>query len=56
MKRYRIEYRDDSDPGCPTFTTHVKAYDREHAIERFLSTPDGEGWEILKIEVAKPKA
>lgn len=52
MKRYRIEYRDDCDPGCPTFTTHVRAYDREHAIERFHDAPDGDGWEILKITEA----
>ena len=49
MKRYRIEYRDDCDPGCPIFKTTIKAYDREHAVERFLDAPDGEGWEIISI-------
>ncbi len=49
MKRYRIDYRDDSDPGCPIFTAYVRAYDRGHAIDRFLDAPDGEGWEILEV-------
>lgn len=49
MKRYRIEYRDDCDRGCPVFVTTVRGYDQDHAIERFRDAADGEGWEILKI-------
>lgn len=52
MKRWRIEYRDDADDGCPVFTTHVRGYTREHAIERFHDAPDGDGWEILKVTQA----
>jgi hypothetical protein len=48
MKRYRIEYRDE-DPGCPVFCAIVRAHDRDHAIERFLDAPDGEGWVIVKV-------
>lgn len=51
--RYRIEYRDDADPGCPVFTTYVRATSREHAIERFHDAPDGDGWEILDVVRAR---
>jgi len=52
MKRYRIHYR-DLDPGCPTFTCILHAYDREHAAERFWDSAVDDGWKILKVEVAK---
>ena len=48
VKRYRIEYRDE-DPSCPIFSCTVKAHDREHALERFLDAPDGDGWVIVRI-------
>ena len=55
LNSFCIKYRDDSDPGCPVFTTHVRAYDAEGARERFLDAPDGEGWEIIEITQNKCK-
>lgn len=50
MLDYKITYRDEG-PGSPTFTTRVRAYNREHAESKFLESGDGDdGWEILKIE------
>ncbi len=50
MKRYRIRYR-DMDECCPMFSLVLKAYDREHAEERFWDMADGDdGWVILSIE------
>jgi hypothetical protein len=46
MKKYKIEYK-DLDPGCPVFRCIVKAYDIDHAIEKFQS--DGDNWEIIGI-------
>ena len=48
---YRVHYRDDSDPGCPTFTMRVEADDVDTAYEAFWDTCDGtDGWEIVKVE------
>jgi hypothetical protein len=49
VRRFRVAYRDDCDPGCPVFSCVIKAYDRDHVIEKFHDAPDGEGWEILSI-------
>jgi len=35
MGDYIVTYTDDSDPGCPDFTWRVRAYDREHAEQKF---------------------
>lgn len=47
MKRYRIVYK-DLDPGCPDFRMVIRAYNEEHAIEKFYA--DGDDWVILSIE------
>ncbi len=52
MKRYRIRYR-DPDPGCPVFSYIVRAYDREHAEERFYETNDGDDWQLVSITELK---
>ena len=49
MKRYRITYIADNDPGCPEFACVYRAHNREDAMDRFFET-DCEGWEILKVE------
>lgn len=49
MRRFRLTYRDDCDPGCPVFSCVIKGHDQEDAIIRFTDAPDGEGWEILSI-------
>lgn len=49
MRRYRIEYPDSGDGGCPTFSAVWRGYDKEHAVDRFMSAPDADGWEIIKI-------
>ena len=46
---YLIRYRDDS-PGAPVFTWRTRAYSAEHAEEKFLDSPDGEGWKVLEVE------
>jgi hypothetical protein len=48
MNRYRIEYTDADDPGCPIFTTHVRAVDKLHAEERFFDSDD-QAWKIVSI-------
>lgn len=53
MKRFQIKYR-DADPGCPVFSTTVKAYDRNHAEEKFLyGDEDSDGWVIVSITEVK---
>jgi hypothetical protein len=55
-KRFRIRYR-DLDPGAPDFSMIVKAYDREHAEEKFWDSGDGDdGWRIVSIEDADKPA
>ena len=55
MKNYTIRYR-DADPGCPVFSTTVKAYSRDHAIERFLDSDDGDdGWIVVSVELARTR-
>lgn len=46
MHLYAIEYK-DRDPCCPVFTTRLRAYSIEHAIEKFQD--DGDDWELLRI-------
>jgi hypothetical protein len=50
VRRWRVRYRDQDDPGCPVFSCVIKGYDRDHVIERFLDAPDGEGWQIISID------
>jgi hypothetical protein len=54
MRRFRIEYRDSGDSGCPVMSATWRGHDAEHAMERFFAAPDGEGWEIVKISEVKP--
>lgn len=54
MKKYRIHYTDQADPCCPTFCTVLKAYSKEHAEERFMSSGDSDGWRIVSIECVRP--
>ena len=54
MRRFRIEYRDAGDSGCPVFSAVWRGHDEEHAVERFLATEDADGWEIVKISEVKP--
>lgn len=49
MRRFRIEYRDSGDSGCPVMSSTWRGHDAEHATERFFEAPDGDGWEIVKI-------
>jgi hypothetical protein len=51
MNRYRIRYK-DPDPGCPIFSTIIRAYDEAHAEEKFFDTNDTD-WEIVSIERVK---
>lgn len=48
LKRYCIEYRSD-DPGSPTFTTIVKRYSVEHAIDAWNESGSSEGFVILNV-------
>jgi hypothetical protein len=52
MRRFRIEYRDSDDPDI-AFSAVWRGHDETHAAERFLSAPDAEGWEIVKISEVK---
>lgn len=45
--RYEIDYR-SPDPGSPTFTTRMWAYDFEHALERFQDQDDPD-WIVERI-------
>jgi hypothetical protein len=56
LKNYVIEYR--SDPSCPIFKWRCKAYDVEHARDRFIESDfdtfgDWTDWEIISIKVAR---
>ena len=44
--RYRFEYTDSDDGGCPTFTWSCWAYNREDAEERFYDDED-QDWTIV---------
>lgn len=60
MKKFKITYVDDCDPGCPTFTTTVKANDKQQAEERFYErdndgTWENGGWKILSCTEIKPE-
>ncbi len=46
-KPFRITYTDDTDPGCPDFTTTVRAYDIEHAQELLC---EDIGWCVISIK------
>lgn len=49
LRRFRIRYRDAS-PEAPIFTTTMRAYDREHAEEKFWDSDSmDQDWEILSI-------
>jgi hypothetical protein len=48
MHRYRIRYR-DTDPGCPTFSLTLKAYDAQDAEERFFDSNDTD-WIVLSVK------
>lgn len=55
LRKFRITFR-DSDPAAPVDRMTTRAYDREHAEEKFwdsIADSFGEGddgWTILKIE------
>jgi hypothetical protein len=50
MNRYRIHYR-DKDPCCPVFRCIIRAYNREHAEEKFWEAdPNDMDWTLIKIE------
>ena len=42
---FAVRYRDCVDRCCPTFTWRAWAYDAEHALDKFHSGPDADGWE-----------
>jgi len=46
---YVIRYSDAS-PGAPVFTWRTRAYSAEHAEEKFLDGPDGDGWRVLSVQ------
>ena len=48
LRRFRIEYQDESGDG-PVFCDVWRGHDEEHAVERFLSAPDAEGWRVVSI-------
>lgn len=54
MNLYEFEYRDSSDPACPIFTSRVKGYNLEHAIEKWCDSPNADGWIILRAAVVRP--
>ena len=56
MHRYEIQYTDVSDEGCPVFVWTCKAYDLEHAEEKFWEGPDSDGWKILSIKRVRVNA
>jgi hypothetical protein len=47
MKRYKIVYK-DYDPGCPDLSLIVRAYNEEHAIDKFYA--DDDDWQIISIK------
>ena len=49
---HRIEYCDVYDKHL-SFTQLIWAYDFEHAIDKFYSEGDSDGWEVSKISRAK---
>lgn len=51
LYRYKITYKDESDPGCPVFSYSLWAYNQEHAESRFYDSEDADGWEIISISV-----
>lgn len=53
MNRYRIEYRDAGDSGCPIFKGIYRGYTAEHARERFWEADEDDGWEIISITLIK---
>jgi hypothetical protein len=50
MKTFVVRYRDATDEGCPVFSCIIKAYDQEHAEDKFCETPSNDGWEIVSVE------
>lgn len=54
MRRYAVTYACDTDPkGLEPMVCHVKAYDAEHAAEKFYNSDDGEaGWRVLSVCLA----
>lgn len=53
---YVIRYRNKDDDACPVFAWHCRAYDRDHAVEKFWDTGDGDdGWDILSVERVKER-
>ena len=61
MYRYRIKSTGHSSRRfgvcevCGGHCAEVKAYDREHAEERFwdLGDPSDDGWKVLKVDLLK---
>jgi hypothetical protein len=49
LKRYAIRYR-DPDPACPIFVWYTKAYNRQHARDRFVESCGDDGWEDAIVE------
>jgi len=48
-KEFKVYYTDSHDPGCPTFTEIIKAYDAADAEDKFYDSEDSDGWSIIKI-------
>ena len=53
MIRFKIHYKDKLDDCCPVFTTIIKAYSKEHAIELFFNDPYDTDWIIINIQKIK---
>jgi hypothetical protein len=53
MHTFEIEYTDAGDSGCPIFRCRIKAYDREHAEDKFWSGEDCD-WEIVSVSRVRP--
>lgn len=50
LYRFAVTYQDDGgDPGSRNIWS-CWAYSGEHAEEKFLDSPDAEGWEVLSVK------
>jgi hypothetical protein len=54
VKRYRVTFVCDTDHReLEPMHWHCRAYDAEHAEEKFYNSDDGEaGWRVVKVNVA----